>query len=94
MLTQQGTITGPQDSCTDIDYAGYDNGLWLVCNAHKIMYKLSTSGSVLHQFSLTEAYPIGATENAAAHTLYLSDRRSARAAVRSTAVGRATRLRC
>jgi subtilisin family serine protease len=75
MLTQQGTITAPQDSCADIDYTANASGFWLVCNPQKIMYRISTSGSVIHQFSLTEAYPIGVTEYESTHTLYLSDRR-------------------
>ena len=75
MLTSHGTIPAPQDSCTDIGYVSYDNGFWVSCNPQKIMYKIGTTGSVRHQFSLTLAYPIGVTEHEAAHTLYLSDRR-------------------
>jgi len=75
MLTSQGTIPAPQDSCTDIDYVGYDNGLWVSCNPQKIMYKIGTNGAVRHQFTMSLAYPIGATEHEAAHTVYLSDRR-------------------
>jgi subtilisin family serine protease len=77
LLEPQGTITAPQDSCTDIDYARYDNGLWLVCNPQKTMYKLSPTGSVMNQFSLSfESYPMGVTEYEALHTVYESDRRT------------------
>jgi serine protease AprX len=77
MLTSQGTITAPQDSCLDIDYEAYGNALWLVCNPQKTMYKLSTSGSVMRQFSLSFAnYPYGATEYEDGQLVYVSDRRS------------------
>jgi len=77
MLVPQGTIAAPQDSCLDIDYAAYGNALWLVCNPQKIMYKLSPTGSVIRQFSLSFAnYPYGATEYEDGHFVYVSDRRS------------------
>ncbi len=77
MLEPQGTITAPQDSCLDIDHEAYGNTLWLVCNPQKTMYKLSTSGSVIRQFSLSFAnYPYGATECEDGHLVYISDRRS------------------
>jgi len=75
MLTEQGTITAPQDSCTDIDYTAHANALWLVCNPQKALYKISPSGSVLGQYSLSYAsYPVGVTEDEAGHTLFISDR--------------------
>jgi subtilisin family serine protease len=77
LLTQQGTITGPQDSCNDIDYIAYDNAFWLACQPQRIMYKLDPSGSVLSQYSLsTLNYPFGVTEYEAAHQIYVSDRRT------------------
>ncbi|MBN2465962.1 S8 family serine peptidase, partial [candidate division WOR-3 bacterium] len=77
MLTSQGTIPAPQDSCLDIDYSTYGDAFWLVCNPQKTMYRLSRTGSVVHQFSLSFAnYPYGATEYEDAHFLYISDRRS------------------
>jgi len=76
MLTPQGTIAAPQDSCLDIDYMTYSDALWLVCNPQKTMYKLSTSGSVIRQFSLSFAnYPYGATECEDGHLVYVTDRR-------------------
>ncbi len=75
MLTPLGTIPAPQDSCTDIDYSAYAGAFWVVCNPQKDMYRISTSGAVLNQFNLLIAYPIGAVEDEAVHTLYLSDRR-------------------
>jgi subtilisin family serine protease len=76
MLTQHGTITGPADSCTDIDYTNA-GAFWLVCNPQKRMYRISPSGSVVHQFSLSfEGYPIGVTEYEATHQLFTSDRRT------------------
>jgi subtilisin family serine protease len=76
LLTPHGTITGPADSCTDIDYTGA-GAFWLVCNPQKIMYRISPTGSVVHQFSLSfEGYPIGVSEYEATHELYTSDRRT------------------
>lgn len=77
LLTQHGTITGPADSCTDIDYTANNGAFWLVCNPEKIMYRISPIGTVIHQFSLSfEGYPIGVTEYEATHQLLESDRRS------------------
>jgi hypothetical protein len=77
MLTSQGTITAPQDSCTDIDYTAYADAFWLVCNPQKTMYRISPGGAVLRQFSLSFiGYPVGVTEIEAAHQLRISDRRT------------------
>jgi subtilisin family serine protease len=77
MLTGQGTITAPQDSCLDIDYIEYANAFWLLCNPQKIMYKIDPSGTVLSQFSISFTdYPVGVTENESEHKLYISDRRT------------------
>jgi serine protease AprX len=77
-LTLQGTVTLPNDSCTDLDYITYDDAFWVVCNPQKIMYKITPTGTVLSQFSLSFMdYPCGVTENEAEHKLYISDRRTA-----------------
>jgi serine protease AprX len=75
-LTAQGTVTAPEDSCTDIDYCSYDNTFWLVANASKKVYKITPTGTVVRQFSVPFAdYPCGLTEQEETHTLFLSDRR-------------------
>jgi subtilisin family serine protease len=77
-LTLQGTVTLPNDSCTDLDYITYADAFWVVCNPQKIMYKISPTGTVLSQFSLSFMdYPCGVTEDEAEHKLYISDRRTA-----------------
>jgi hypothetical protein len=76
-LSPQGTVTLPNDSCTDLDYITYANAFWVLCNPQKIMYKITPTGTVLSQFSLSFIdYPCGVTENEAEHKLYISDRRS------------------
>jgi hypothetical protein len=77
LLTVQGTVTAPEDSCTDIDYCSYDNTFWLVGNASKTLYKITPTGTVLRQFSLAFAdYPLGVTEFEDEHTVFISDRRN------------------
>jgi hypothetical protein len=77
MLTPQGTITAPQDFCTDIDYIAHDDALWLLGNQLKTVYKISPGGTVLSQFDLPfTGYPCGLTENEVEHSLYASDRRT------------------
>ena len=77
LLTLQGTVTLPNDSCTDIDYITYDDAFWVVCNPQKIVYKISPTGAVLSQFSVAFAdYPCGITEYEPEHKLYISDRRT------------------
>jgi len=77
MLTPQGTITAPQDFCTDIDYIAHDDALWLFGNQQMAVYKISPGGTVLSQFDLPfTAYPCGLTENEVEHRLYASDRRT------------------
>ena len=76
-LTQLGTVTLPADSCTDLHYITSENAFWLVCNPQKIMYKITPTGSVISQFSLSFMdYPCGVAENEAEHKLYISDRRT------------------
>jgi len=75
MLTPQGAITAPQDSCTDIDYITYADAFRLICTRPKTMYKLSPTGTVLSQFNLSfPSYPYGVTEDESEHKLHISDR--------------------
>jgi hypothetical protein len=75
MLTDEGTITAPNDSCTDIDYIAHANALWVVASPQKMLYKLTPSGSLIAQYLLTSyaSRPIGVTEYEAGHTLFISD---------------------
>jgi hypothetical protein len=76
LLTAQGTVTLPEDSCTDLDYCAYDNTFWVVANPRKIVYKITPSGTVVRQFTVPQAdYPCGIVENDAEHKIYLTDRR-------------------
>ncbi|MGQ9708541.1 MAG: T9SS type A sorting domain-containing protein, partial [bacterium] len=77
LLQARGTITLPEDSCTDIDYCSYDNTFWLVANPSKRVYKITPTGSVIRYFTVPQAeYPCGVVEHEESHILYLSDRRS------------------
>jgi subtilisin family serine protease len=77
MLTAQGTIPAPQDSCTDIDYIARANAFWLICNSRKTLYEISPSGYILAQHILSfPTNPVGVTENEAAYKLYVSDSRT------------------
>jgi len=76
-LTAQGTITAPEDSCTDIDYCSYDNTFWLLGNARKRVYKLTPTGTVVRSFDVPQAdYPCGLVEHEEEHKIYVSDRRN------------------
>jgi len=78
LLTPQGTVTTPEDSCTDIDYCAYDNTFWIVANPRKVVYKITPTGTVIRQFNVPQAdYPCGLVEHEEEHKLYLSDRRLA-----------------
>jgi hypothetical protein len=75
-LTQMGTVSIPEDSCTGIDYCDYDGNFWLVANASKTVYKISPTGTVLHSFNVPYVhYPVGIVEHEDEHKLYISDRR-------------------
>ncbi len=77
MLTEHGTITAPQDSCTDIDYIAHADALWLVGSPQKTLYKLNPSGAVLGQYSVSYAsYPYGVTDHEAGRTVLISDRQT------------------
>ena len=77
MLTAQGTITAPQDSCTDIDYIVRANAFWLICNPQKTLYEIGPTGYLLAQHTLSfPSYPVGVAENEAAYRLYVSDPRT------------------
>ncbi len=76
LLTPRGTITGPEDSCTDLHYCAYDNTFWLLANASKKVYKITPDGSVLRSFSVNVAtYPTGIVEDHTTHTIFVTDRR-------------------
>jgi hypothetical protein len=76
-LTPYGTVTLPNDSCTDLHYITSQNLFWVLCNNSKTMYKITPAGSVVSQFSLSFTdYPVGVAEDEAEHKLYISDRRS------------------
>ncbi len=76
LLQSRGTITLPEDSCTDIAYCSYDNTFWLVANPSKRVYKITPSGSVVRYFTVPEAeYPCGVVEDEENHLVYVSDRR-------------------
>jgi hypothetical protein len=76
MLTAMGTVTLPEDSCTDLDYCAYDNTFWVVANPRKVVYKITSTGTVVRQFAVPQAdYPCGIVEHDAEHKLYVSDRR-------------------
>jgi hypothetical protein len=76
MLTAQGTVTLPEDSCTDLDYCAYDNTFWVVANPRKIVYKITPTGSVVRQFTVPQAdYPCGIVEHDLEHKIYVTDRR-------------------
>jgi hypothetical protein len=74
-LTDEGTITMPNDSCTDIDYIAHANALWVVASPQKMLYKITPGGSLIAQYLLTSyaSRPIGVTEDEAEHTLFISD---------------------
>jgi hypothetical protein len=77
LLTAYGSVALPEDSCTDLDYTEYDGNLWVMANASKQVYKLTTTGSVIRSFSVSYMdYPLGITEDEASHRLYVSDRRT------------------
>ncbi len=76
LLTPQGTVTLPEDSCTDLDYCAYDNTFWVVANSSKRVYKITPTGSVVRQFNVPQAdYPCGIVEHDDEHLIYLTDRR-------------------
>ncbi|MEO0068647.1 MAG: T9SS type A sorting domain-containing protein, partial [candidate division WOR-3 bacterium] len=76
LLQSRGTITLPEDSCTDIAYCSYDNTFWLVANPSKRVYKITPSGSVVRYFTVPQAeYPCGVVEDEENHLVYVSDRR-------------------
>ncbi|MGC8798028.1 MAG: FlgD immunoglobulin-like domain containing protein, partial [candidate division WOR-3 bacterium] len=76
-LQLRGTITLPEDSCTDIDYCAYDNTFWLVANPSKRVYKITPTGSVIRYFTVPQAeYPCGVVEHEESHLVYVSDRRT------------------
>ncbi len=78
LLTAQGTVTLPEDSCTDLDYCAYDNTFWILANPRKVVYKITPTGSVVRQFTVPQAdYPCGIVEHDAEHKIYVSDRRLA-----------------
>jgi serine protease AprX len=74
-LTDEGTITAPNDSCTDIDYIAHANALWVIASPQKMLYKIIPGGSLISQYLLTSyaSRPIGVTEYEAGHTLFISD---------------------
>jgi hypothetical protein len=77
-LTSRGTVTAPEDSCTDIDYCSYDNTFWLVANSSKKVYKITPGGTVVRYFNVPQPdYPCGIVEDEDAHVVYVSDRRLA-----------------
>jgi hypothetical protein len=77
LLESRGTITLPEDSCTDIAYCSYDNTFWLVANPSKRVYKITPTGSVIRYFTVPQAeYPCGVVEYEESHRVYVSDRRS------------------
>ena len=76
-LTEHGTITAPDDSCSDIDFSVHANALWLMCSPEKTLYKLSPSGAVLGQYSLSyTSYPYGVTDYETGRTVFVSDRQT------------------
>ncbi|NPV14762.1 S8 family serine peptidase [candidate division WOR-3 bacterium] len=77
LLQARGTITLPEDSCTDIAYNAYDNTFWVVANPSKRVYKITPTGSVIRYFTVPQAeYPCGVVEYEATHQVYVSDRRT------------------
>jgi len=77
LLTGEGTFAAPQDSCADIDYSVRSNALWLIGSPQRTLYKISTVGSVLGQYSLTySSYPVGVTEYERGRMLFISDRQT------------------
>ncbi|MEO0079587.1 MAG: S8 family serine peptidase [candidate division WOR-3 bacterium] len=77
LLQAMGTVTLPEDSCTDIDYNSYDNTFWILSNPRKTVYKITPTGSVVRQFTVPQAeYPCGLVEHEETHLIYVSDRRS------------------
>ncbi|MDH7519134.1 MAG: S8 family serine peptidase [bacterium] len=77
LLQARGTITLPEDSCTDIAYNAYDNTFWVVANPSKRVYKITPTGSVIRYFTVPQAeYPCGVVEHEATHQVYVSDRRT------------------
>jgi subtilisin family serine protease len=78
MLTDEGTISAPNDSCTDIDYIAHANALWVVASPQKMLYKITPGGSLIAQYLLTSyaSRPIGVTEDEVEHTVFISDRQT------------------
>ncbi len=76
MLTDEGTITAPNDSCTDIDYSAHVNALWVIASPQKMLYKITPSGTLISQYLLTSyaSRPVGVTDDEAGHQLFISDR--------------------
>ena len=77
LLTSYGTVTLPEDSCTDLSYCSYDNTFWLLANPSKTVYKMTPTGTILRSFPIAFTdYPVGIQENENTHEIYISDRRS------------------
>ncbi|MEO0069366.1 MAG: S8 family serine peptidase, partial [candidate division WOR-3 bacterium] len=77
LLQLQGTVSLPEDSCTDISYCSYDNTFWLVANPSKRVYKITPTGTVVRYFNTPQPeYPCGVVEHEESHKIYLSDRRT------------------
>ncbi len=77
-VTYYGTITGPEDSVTDITYSRYDDRLY-VCNyPQKLVWKINKStGAILRQFNNpANDYPVGLAFRAP-NTMWYADRRTA-----------------
>ncbi len=77
LLTACGTIPAPEDSCTGITYCGCDNTFWVVANPSKKVYKITSTGTVVHSFNIPWCdYPIGIAEDYEhGQKIYITDRR-------------------